>query len=60
MSEIVYLQPSEVKQLIDIIDNIEAVINRVEGKLGRGIRNISSIYIKATMGPSIKVKMREE
>ena len=44
----------------DIIDNIEAVINRVEGKLGRGIRNISSIYIKATMGPSIKVKMREE
>lgn len=44
----------------DIIDNIDAVLRRVEGKLKRGIKNISSIYIKATMGPPIKVRIRED
>lgn len=43
----------------EIIENIERVISRIEGKLKRGIKNISSIYIKATMGPPIKVKMEE-
>jgi large subunit ribosomal protein L1 len=43
-----------------IIDNIDAVIRRVEGKLKRGIKNIASIYIKMTMGPPIKVKLKED
>ncbi|MHA1632009.1 MAG: 50S ribosomal protein L1, partial [Candidatus Freyarchaeota archaeon] len=44
----------------DIIDNIEAVIGRIEGRLSRGIKNIDSIYIKASMGPPIKVEVRED
>jgi len=44
----------------DIIDNIEAVIGRIEGRLGRGIKNIDSIYIKASMGPPIKVEVKED
>ncbi len=44
----------------EIIDNIEAVLSRIEGKLGRGIKNIASIYIKATMGPPVKVEIRED
>ncbi len=44
----------------DIIDNIEAVVRKIEGKLRRGIKNIDSIYIKASMGPPIKVKIKEE
>ncbi|MCD6469344.1 50S ribosomal protein L1 [Candidatus Bathyarchaeota archaeon] len=44
----------------DIIDNIEAVIGRIEGRLSRGIKNIDSIYIKASMGPPIKVEVKED
>ncbi|MBS7648490.1 MAG: 50S ribosomal protein L1 [Candidatus Bathyarchaeia archaeon] len=44
----------------DIIDNIEAVLRRIEGKLKRGIKNIASIYIKTSMGPPIKVKLEED
>ncbi|MBS7633975.1 50S ribosomal protein L1 [Candidatus Bathyarchaeota archaeon] len=44
----------------DIIDNVEAVLRRIEGKLKRGIKNVSSLYIKATMGPPIKVKIKED
>ncbi|MEM1586825.1 MAG: 50S ribosomal protein L1 [Candidatus Bathyarchaeia archaeon] len=44
----------------DLADNIDAVLRRVEGKLKRGIKNVSSIYVKATMGPSIKVKLEED
>ena len=44
----------------DIIDNMEAVIGRIEGRLSRGIKNIDSIYIKASMGPPIKVEVRED
>jgi large subunit ribosomal protein L1 len=44
----------------EIIDNIDAVLRRIEGKLKRGIKNISSIYIKATMGPPIKVRVKED
>jgi len=44
----------------EIINNIDAVIKRVEGKLKRGIKNIASIYIKASMGPPIKVKVEED
>lgn len=41
----------------DLADNIEAVLRRIEGKLKRGLKNIASIYIKATMGPPVKVKL---
>lgn len=41
----------------DIIENVQAVIRRIEGKLKRGIKNIRSIYLKTTMGPPIKVKI---
>lgn len=44
----------------ELIDNIEAVLSRIEGKLKRGIKNIASIYVKATMGPPIKVKIEED
>lgn len=44
----------------ELIDNIEAVLRRIEGKLKRGIKNIASIYLKASMGPPIKVKMEED
>jgi len=38
-----------------IAENIDAIINRLEGKLERGRINIGSIWIKTTMGPSEKV-----
>jgi len=31
------------------------VLRRVEGKLKRGVKNIGSIYLKATMGPPVKM-----
>jgi large subunit ribosomal protein L1 len=40
-----------------IIDNIQTVLRRVEGRLKRGVKNIDSVYIKATMGTPIKVNI---
>ncbi len=40
-----------------IAENVQAVIRRIEAKLKRGIKNIRSVNIKTTMGPSIKIKM---
>ncbi len=40
-----------------LVDNIQTVIRRIEGKLKKGIKNIGSIYLKTTMGPSIKVNL---
>jgi large subunit ribosomal protein L1 len=39
-----------------IKENALAVLRNVEGRLEKGENNIQSIYIKATMGPAIKVK----
>lgn len=36
-------------------ENIEAVINRIEHKYERGLYNVKSIYVKTTMGPSVRV-----
>ena len=41
-----------------IAANVEEVINRVERKLERGLLNIDSVYVKTTMGPAIKIKLR--
>lgn len=40
-----------------IAENIQTVIRRIEAKLKRGIKNIRSVNIKTTMGPSIQIKM---
>jgi len=40
-----------------IVENVQAVIGKVEAKLKRGIKNIKSVCLKATMGPSIKIRM---
>jgi large subunit ribosomal protein L1 len=39
----------------DIAENIEAVLKRVEGKLEHGRMNLGSVYVKTTMGPSVRV-----
>ncbi|MEM0254104.1 MAG: 50S ribosomal protein L1 [Candidatus Bathyarchaeia archaeon] len=41
----------------DIAENISAVINAIESKLEKGVKNIKSIYIKTTMGSPAKVRM---
>jgi len=38
-----------------IADNVDAILKRVETALERGRMNISSVYIKTTMGPSGRV-----
>lgn len=39
----------------NLADNISTIINRLESKLERGRMNISSIYIKTTMGNSERI-----
>jgi len=41
----------------DLVENALAVLSRVAGKLKRGLRNIESVYLKTTMGASVKVKV---
>jgi len=40
-----------------IAENVQAVVRRIEGKLKRGIKNFRSVYLKTSMGSSIKVAM---
>jgi len=40
-----------------IVENVQAIMGKVEAKLKRGIKNIRSVCLKATMGPSIKIRM---
>jgi large subunit ribosomal protein L1 len=39
----------------DIAENVDLVLKRLTTKLERGKMNISSIYIKTTMGPSVRL-----
>jgi large subunit ribosomal protein L1 len=41
----------------EIADNVQAVVRRIEGKLKRGIKNFRSVYLKTSMGSSVKVAM---
>lgn len=41
---------------IEIAENISTVISIIEGKLEKGSRNIKAIYIKMTMGPTLKIE----
>ena len=38
-----------------IADNIDLILKRLESKLERGRMNISSVYVKTTMGPSQRI-----
>lgn len=38
-----------------IAQNVDAVLARVAGKLERGKSNIESVYLKTTMGPSVRL-----
>src|SRR5438093_9798597 len=43
-----------------LVKNIQTVISRLEAKLEKGPKNISSIMLKETMGPLVKVPMTRE
>jgi large subunit ribosomal protein L1 len=38
-----------------LAENIAAIINRIEHRYERGLYNVKSIYVKSTMGPSVRV-----
>lgn len=38
-----------------IIENTEAIIKKLEGRLERGMQNVKSMYIKTTMGKPIRI-----
>jgi large subunit ribosomal protein L1 len=40
----------------ELTKNVETILETLEGKLGGGIQNIRSVYLKKTMGASIKVE----
>jgi large subunit ribosomal protein L1 len=40
----------------DLVDNIQAVLRVLEGKLKRGLKNIDVVFIKASMGEPVKIK----
>jgi large subunit ribosomal protein L1 len=40
----------------EIAENIQSVVRVLEGKLKKGLKNISYAYIKTTMGSPVKVK----
>ncbi|KPV61854.1 MAG: 50S ribosomal protein L1 [Candidatus Bathyarchaeota archaeon BA1] len=39
-----------------IAENVQAIIRRLEGKLKRGVKNIGSVCLKTTMGPTVKIR----
>lgn len=47
---------TEDMKIEDIAENMHAVLERIEKKLERGRQNIRSIYVKTTMGPSVRVR----
>lgn len=45
---------SEDMSVEDLAENVEAVLRRIEGRLEHGRMNIGSVYLKTTMGPSVR------
>ncbi len=41
----------------EVAENIQAIMSRIERKLGRGFKDVRSIYLKSTMGSPVKVEM---
>ncbi|RMF88881.1 MAG: 50S ribosomal protein L1 [Methanobacteriota archaeon] len=39
-----------------IARNVEAVLNVLENRFGKGAHNIRSVYLKTTMGPSVRLE----
>jgi large subunit ribosomal protein L1 len=39
----------------DVAENVDEIIKRLIGKLERGKMNIASVYIKTTMGKSVRL-----
>lgn len=46
---------TEAMDPVDVAENLETLLRRVEAKLPRGRFNIGSVYVKTTMGPAIRV-----
>ena len=44
-------QPDE-----DLVENIQAVLRVLEGKLKRGLKNVDVVFIKTSMGSPVKIK----
>jgi large subunit ribosomal protein L1 len=40
----------------DLVDNMQAVLRLVEGKLKRGLKNVKLAFIKTSMGEPVKIK----
>ncbi len=40
----------------EIVDNIQAILRMLEGKLKRGLKNIKFAFIKTSMGTPVKIK----
>ena len=39
-----------------IVDNIQAVLRLVEGKLKRGLKNVKLAFVKTSMGKPVEIK----
>ena len=46
---------SEDQSIDQIVENLEAVLKRIEPRLEHGRMNIDSLYVKTSMGPSVRV-----
>lgn len=46
---------SEDMSVEDLVENIEAILKRVESRLEHGRMNIAHVYVKTSMGPSVRV-----
>ena len=40
----------------ELVDNIQAVLRVLDGKLKRGLKNIKMVFIKTSMGTPVKIK----
>jgi len=40
----------------ELVDNIQAVLRVLEGKLKRGLKNIEDVFIKTSMGTPVRIK----
>jgi large subunit ribosomal protein L1 len=41
----------------EIAENVQTVFRKIEEKLRRGMNNIKTVYLKTTMGSTVKVDM---
>jgi len=41
----------------EIAENVMTIVRRVEGKLKRGLKNITTIHLKTTMGKPVKIRV---